>query len=574
MSKPFLQADTDSNQIIYYFVTHSKESSKIEQPISVAREILQWTQRNPLLTRSICQIILGRQDRVIDGQEAAYVRRIVSSLVKDWKIETDRDYHQHFKAIEDNILKSQQATTVLFRLQEILLKKKVVAKESSEDMNLLESGLIVRQEECLKIANPIYAEIFDREWIVQQLRKISNQLTSSSEAIEVNNDREKLLKSFKFRKILTLISLVGLTSFVSLYYYWTQVKFSDIKQCRLVPTDSDLAIKVFNACDRVLKYKSNNTEALINRGKVSLVLWSTSRNSDSINNAVADFNRVRELEPNNPRAAFYQSYLQEFKDIVVKKIQPCLPVKDRYRAAIELYQPWNKIAKSDIPIILELGHFLINREQDYQTATKIFNAAIEFDHNIVQAWSSKGTAQFLAKDYFNARVSFNRALALNPNSHKIKYNLGSLWAKLGNYRKASELYKQATETEPNFAVAWRDLGLSLYLQDRYQESALAFTQIVYRPNSKSFQVDNKERELVKEYYERVEDCLEQAIEGLKVSCSQEDRIPVEVALKHNGIFHNVIVHEESFEPFFQVEHSKFLQCFPRNQGALKDDSSL
>ena len=574
MSKSFLQAATDSNQIICYFVTHSKESSKIEQPILVAQEILQWTEGNSLLTKNICQIILERQDQVIKGQETTYVRRIVNSLVKDWEIETNQDYYQHFKAIKDCVLKNQRATTVLFRLQEILLKKEVVTKESSEDLILLESKLVVRQEECLKIANPIYAEIFNSEWIIQQLNQISSQLMSSSEIIEVNSDRKKSLKSSKLRKILALTSLVGLAGMVGLHYYRTQVKFSDIKQCSLVPTDLNLAVKVLDACDRVLKHKSNNTEALINRGKVSLVLWNTSRNPDRINSAVADFTRARELEPNNPRAAFYQSYIQEFKDVVIGKVPRCLPAKDRYQAAIKLYQPWNTITELDVPIILELGHFLINREQDYQTAAKIFDAAIGFDPSIVQAWSSKATAQFLAKDYFNAQVSFDQALALNPDSHKIKYNLGSLWARLGNYRKASELYKQATEIEPDFAVAWRDLGLSLYLQDRYRESALAFTQIVYRPNSESFQVDNKERKLVKDYYERVEDCLEQAIEGLKVSCSQEDRIPVEVALKHNGIFHNVIVHEESFEPFFKVEHHKFLQCVPRNSETLKDGSSL
>ncbi|MCC0179656.1 tetratricopeptide repeat protein [Waterburya agarophytonicola K14] len=569
MSDSFSQANTDSNQIIYRFILKTKEAEKIDRPNIVAKEILVWTEENALLTQSLCQLILDRQDQVIEGQETGYVKRIVRSLVKYWETETDCEYYQHFQAIKDSILENQQVTTVLLRLHEILLQTEVVAKESLEDTILLESGLVSRQEDRFKIANPIYAEIFNSEWIKQQLNQISRQLISSSEpAKEIDRDLEKPSRSSIFWVILALIGLVGLGGILGLYWSW--INFSTVKQCRLPPTDLDLAAKVLTACDRLIKRQPNNAEALVNRGKVSLVLWNASRNQARIDSAIADLTQAKELEPDNPRTVFYLNYLEEFQDIVIRQKAKCLPVSDRYQEVINLYQPWDKITTADLPIVLELGHFLVNREQNYQTATKLFNAVIEFDPNIAQAWSGKATAQFLAKDYFNAQASFNRALALDPDSYKLKYNLGSLWAKLGNYQKASELYAQATRIEPNFAIAWRDLGLSLYLQDRYQESALAFTQIIYRPNSESFQVGNKERELMKEYYERVEDCLDEAVEGLKVSCSQEDRIPVEVTLNHNGIFHNVIVHGKRPEPFFNVEHHRFFQCFQGNSQAVID----
>jgi tetratricopeptide (TPR) repeat protein len=562
MSDSFSQANIEDHQIIYRFIAQSIESGKIERSHSVAKEILQYTGGNPLLTESICQIILERQDQVIEGQETGYVKRIVRSVVKYWENEQERSYYQHFKEIKDSILKNQQVTTVLLRLHEILLQTEVVATESLEDTTLLNSGLIVRQENQLKIANPIYAEIFNSEWIKQQLSQIDRQLLSPPEPVKVaaNNDSSKQKsRSVKGWMILALIALASLGGIASLYFAWTN--FSAAKQCRLNPTDLNVAAKVLTACDRVLKRHPEQTEALINRGKVSLVLWNASHNQDRIDSAIADLTQAKELEPDHPQAAFYLSYLEEFQDLVVRKQPKCLPVRNRYREVIQLYQPWDKLTEADIPIVLELGNFLMNRDQEYQTAIKIFEAVIKVNPELMEAWSGKGTAQFLAKDYFNAQESFNRALALDPNSYKLKYNLGSLWAKLGNYAKASELYAQATRLEPNFAVGWRDLGLSLYLQDRYQESALAFTQIIYRPNSESFQVNDQERELMKEYYERVEDCLDEAVEGLKVSCSQEDRIPVEITLNHNGIFHNVIVHEPRTKPFFEVQRREFFQCF-------------
>jgi tetratricopeptide (TPR) repeat protein len=566
MSDSFSQTNTDSNQIIYSFIAKSKEAKNIEQQNLIAKEVLKWTEGNSILTRSICQLILDRQDKIIEGQETGYMKRIVGSLVKYWENEKDTDYYRHFKAIKDSILQNQQVTTVLLRLHEILLQTEVEATESLEDNILLKSGLVIRQEQKLKIANPIYTEIFNSEWIKQQLNQIDRKLISSSEPVAIDRDPEKKPISIKLLAILASISLVSFGGITSLYFAWTN--FSAVKQCRLNPTNLDLAAKVLAACDRVLKNQPNNTEALIDRGKVSLVLWNASRNQERIDSAIADLTQARELEPDNPQVVFYLSYLEEFRDLVIHDRPKCLSASDRYEEAIQLYQPWDKITAADLPIVLELGNFLVNREQNYQTAIKLFDAAIALDPNIAQAWSGKATAQFLAKDYFNAQESFNRALALNPDSYKLKYNLGSLWAKLGNYAKASEFYAQATKLEPNFAVAWRDLGLSLYLQDRYQEAALAFTQIIYRPNSKSFQVNDKERELMKEYYEKVEDCLNEAIQGLAVSCSHEDKIPVEITLNHNGIFHNIIAHEQTKEPFFDVEHYQFFQCFRQNSESL------
>jgi tetratricopeptide (TPR) repeat protein len=567
MSDSFSSPNIEGNQIIDRFIAKSTESGKIERSHLVAEEILQCTGGNPLLTESICQIILERQDQVIEGQETGYVKRIVRSLARYWENEQESDYYSHFKEIKDSILKNQQATTVLFRLHEILLQTEVVATKSLEDKTLLDSGLVVSQENQLKIANPLYAEIFNSEWIKQQLSQkqlsqIDRQLLSSIEVTEItpNDDNSgQKSRSVKGKIILALIALLSLGGIASLYSAWTN--FSAAKQCRLNPSNFNLAAKVLTACNRILENKPEHTEALINRGKLSLVLWNGSHNQARIDSAIVDLTKAKELEPDNPQAAFYLSYLEEFKDIIIDKQPKCLPVRSRYREVIQLYQPWDQLTEADIPVVLELGNFLMNREQEYQTAIKIFDAVIKLDPSLAEAWSGKATAQFLAKDYFNAQESFKRALTLNPNSYKLKYNLGSLWAKLGNFEKASELYTQATKLEPNFADGWRDLGLSLYLQDRYQESALAFTQIIYRPNSDSFQVSDQERELMKEYYEQVEHCLEEGVKGLEVSCSQEDRIPIEIVLNHHGVFHNIIVHEQRTKPFLEVQHREFFRCF-------------
>ncbi len=570
MSDSFSQANIVNNQIIERFIAKSQESIKIERSHLVAQEILKWTKGNSLLTQSLCQLILERQDQVIEGQERTYVERIVRSFVKYWENEKDKDYYRHFQTIKAGILQNQQVTSVLLRLHEILLQREVIATESLEDTILLNSGLVIPQKDKLKIANPIYAAIFNSEWIKQQLSQISDKLVvtpagSTKVKVEDHVEQPKKIPS----KVWAIIALIGLGILGGIVSFLSPLSSSSAaKQCRLTPTDLNLAAQVLVACDRVISRQPDNTEALINRGKISLVLWNASQNQARINSAINDFTQARELEPNNPRAAFYQSYLQEFQELVVQQKPNCASTSDRYQDALQLYQPFDKLSKADIPLVLELGYFSVNREQNYQAAIKIFDAIIKFDPNLYQAWAGKATAQFLSKDYFSAKESLNQALALNPDSYKLKYNLGSLWAKLGNYKKASQLYQQVTKIEPDLALAWRDLGLTLYLQNRYQEAALAFTQIVYRSNSQSFYLGDRDRELITDYYERAEDCLHEKVEGRHISCSYEDRIPMEVNLNHQGVFHNIIVHGTINEPFFEVEHHQFFQCFRRDSEVI------
>jgi hypothetical protein len=121
MSDSFSQANIVNNQIIERFIAKSQESIKIERSHLVAQEILKWTKGNSLLTQSLCQLILERQDQVIEGQERTYVERIVRSFVKYWENEKDKDYYRHFQTIKAGILQNQQVTSVLLRLHEILL---------------------------------------------------------------------------------------------------------------------------------------------------------------------------------------------------------------------------------------------------------------------------------------------------------------------------------------------------------------------------------------------------------------------------------------------------------------------
>lgn len=163
-------------------------------PLEVLRYILQWTGGQPFLTQKLCQLVVLSGQSIPEGQEAIAVEQCVRSrILHNWELEDDPE---HLRTIRDFLLRDHQTAGRLLGLyQQILLAseeqeasnleipanpKGIQADDSAEQMQLLLSGLVVRQDGQLRVRNPIYRQIFDRAWVQGQLSK----LRPYSEALE------------------------------------------------------------------------------------------------------------------------------------------------------------------------------------------------------------------------------------------------------------------------------------------------------------------------------------------------------------------------------------------------------
>jgi adenylate cyclase len=167
---------------------------------TVLREILVWTGGQPFLTQKLCNLVMNEdwvaveeggsgkgevENKISDSGATkggsflqftgAHFSCPVGRVVRDRIIEKwqSQDEPEHLRTIRDRILNNEQTAGRLLGIyQQILAGETVLTDDSREQIELLLSGLVVKQQGCLKVKNPIYQEIFNLEWVTKHLENL------------------------------------------------------------------------------------------------------------------------------------------------------------------------------------------------------------------------------------------------------------------------------------------------------------------------------------------------------------------------------------------------------------------
>lgn len=138
--------------------------SKLKHPQGVLKAVLYWTNGQPFLTQKICQLIHKSPQTIPDQQEEQWVANFVrSQIIENWECQDDPE---HLRTIRDRISQtSLDKKELLTTYQAILNQSNYPLSDRDEIRELILSGLIIQQEQFLKVHNPIYAAIFNNNWI-------------------------------------------------------------------------------------------------------------------------------------------------------------------------------------------------------------------------------------------------------------------------------------------------------------------------------------------------------------------------------------------------------------------------
>jgi WD40 repeat protein len=152
-------------------------ATKVSNPRSVISKVIEWTGGQPFLTQKICNLILEHPDLSIEDL-------VERKIIENWE---SQDEPEHLKTIRNRLFyNSGQRTGKLLGLyQQILdsdlllttsatgstqlLKRGIEADDSDEQVYLRLTGLVVKQDGRLNVYNPIYASVFNRNWVDQAL---------------------------------------------------------------------------------------------------------------------------------------------------------------------------------------------------------------------------------------------------------------------------------------------------------------------------------------------------------------------------------------------------------------------
>ena len=156
----------------------------LDHPTEAIAQILDWTGGQPFLTQKLCQLVV--QKNPVQLQQL-----VQTHIVEHWEFQ---DEHEHLKTIRNRLLSKEHLTIKMLNLyQEILRGKKITADNSLEQMELRLSGLVVKQENCLRVYNKIYQSVFNLGWVEQTLSNL-RPYTESLKAWQASNDESWLLK--------------------------------------------------------------------------------------------------------------------------------------------------------------------------------------------------------------------------------------------------------------------------------------------------------------------------------------------------------------------------------------------
>ena len=144
----------------------------------IMSRILAWTGGNSTLTKAICHTFASSDFNIPKGMEINAVDRFVeSSLIKNWQVSKEGTY---IRWVKQNLVNNQRCDSnlLLKEYRQILLLGSKIYQQTKEQDELLTLGVVSKKNKRLKVANLIYQQVFNQEWVANELQK--NQLKNDS----------------------------------------------------------------------------------------------------------------------------------------------------------------------------------------------------------------------------------------------------------------------------------------------------------------------------------------------------------------------------------------------------------
>ncbi|WP_445633557.1 WD-40 repeat-containing protein [Nostoc sp. DSM 114161] len=176
---------------------------RVANPMAVMKDILSWTNGQPFLTQKLCEIAIKERNRGSKDIQEHRIKEtderfkldnhlpiinhhlidfyyqfpslILEKLVRTHIIDNweENDEPEHLKTIRDRLLRNEQrAGGLLVLYQQILQGIEIACDDGEEQIELLLSGLVIKQQGQLIVKNRIYKEVFNQTWVEKQLAKL------------------------------------------------------------------------------------------------------------------------------------------------------------------------------------------------------------------------------------------------------------------------------------------------------------------------------------------------------------------------------------------------------------------
>ncbi|MBP0012537.1 MAG: AAA-like domain-containing protein [Roseofilum sp. SBFL] len=144
----------------------------------IIKRVLYWTNGQPFLSQKLFKILAqvseeidGKSAKLLAGNEEFWVEQVVREKILDqWQ---SQDEPEHLKTIRDRLLDNPQHSARLLSVyQRILQGERVHNDDSWEQIELILSGLAIKEKGVLRVKTRIYEQIFNQDWVREQLNDL------------------------------------------------------------------------------------------------------------------------------------------------------------------------------------------------------------------------------------------------------------------------------------------------------------------------------------------------------------------------------------------------------------------
>lgn len=408
---------------------------------AVLNRVLWWSGGQSFLSKKILEIASKPENHQSVVQKPDKIDDIVQKhLIESWQ---SKDVSKHFQTIKKRLICNQQSEPErLLRLYKQVFNENVPIEESQDQQQLLKSGLVVRQQNKLAVANPIYRSVFDLKWVEQELNLLESPETSSLTIVPTNSSAvvkvsKKSQRSSKLRNSLLLLAFITLLTVL----FGTIAKRVAIRSAfsrgneLLRQKSFEQAVEEYNS---LLNKDSNYFQAWTNRGyalagmgeyeqmrescstatiiePTAVYAWNclgeALHNLKQEEKAIAAFDRAIELNSND--SIFLINKSESLKSL--GKSQESLAMTQK---AIKVLEKMETIegrdkVKGEFAVALTFLGNSYRQNQQYAIAVDSYNRALEYSPNYFPAQIGKGIVLNKIQRYQEAQQEYRSILQNN-----------------------------------------------------------------------------------------------------------------------------------------------------------------
>ena len=168
------------------------------QRAALIRETLAWTGGNLELTEIVIRLLIDNKNELQEGQEKPLIEQLIQKhIVKNW---LENKAASHLQKIQNSLLTPDKNVRSRLEIyQEILQQGGVFADNKPEKLALQQAELVIKNDEYLEVTNRIYQEVFNIQWVKQELEKLVKEEDSTFSSVLL------LLGTFIILSLLSLL---------------------------------------------------------------------------------------------------------------------------------------------------------------------------------------------------------------------------------------------------------------------------------------------------------------------------------------------------------------------------------